>query len=160
MFKEKVSPISGSQCLLDKKNPPKSSKVQTSTNLPKTAFRYYIYDILSSFTSCDKRDFNIIITLTLSIFNFTNFVKYLNGLLIEDVLCHFPTLCNRSDAEHNFLLFYVSLDRRKLWSFETKHIFGKCFKKLDSSCSFFGQYHCPWKKISVENKCNLLDKYL
>ena len=74
----------------------------------------------TSFTSSDKRDFNIIITLTRSIFNFTNFVKYLKGLFIEDILCLFPTLCNRSDAEHTFLLFYVSLDRRKLWTLEIK----------------------------------------
>merc|ERR1719264_836323 len=101
LVKKKKFPQSAAVSVFLKKNLPKILK---STNFYKTAFRYryYIYDILSSFTSSDKRDFNIIITLTRSIFNFTNFVKYLKGLFIEDILCLFPTLCNRSDAEHTF----------------------------------------------------------
>ena len=104
----------------ERKNP---KKLTQSTNFYKStymyhkrAFRYcipYLYDILSSFTSCYKRDFNIIITFNTEYFQLYQLVKHLKELLIEDILRHFPTLCNRSDAEHNLLLFNVSLDRRK-----------------------------------------------
>ena len=115
------------QCLLQKeKSKEINSKYKLLQIYHKRAFRYcipYLYDILSSFTSCYKRDFNIIITFNTEYFQLYQLVKHLKELLIEDILRHFPTLCNRSDAEHNLLLFNVSLDRRKFWSLEIKTYF-------------------------------------
>ena len=112
--KTKVSPIS--VCFRKKKSKEINSKYKLLQIYHKRAFRYcipYLYDILSSFTSCYKRDSNIIITFNTEYFQLYQLVKHLKELLIEDILRHFPTLCNRSDAEHNLLLFNVSLDRRK-----------------------------------------------